>query len=96
MPVIELCNGYFIDIDPLNFSLKQKYQGSTADGKAREGIRVVGYYPDLISTLKRFTGLMRLAELDDKAYSLFGYLEAIDRADKKVMDFLKGLEVKGK
>lgn len=93
MPVIELCNGYFIDVDPLNYTLKQKYPGSTSDGKAREGIRTIGYYPNLVSALKRFSELMRLEELGDRSYSLFGYLEAVEKADKKVMDFLQELEV---
>ena len=32
---IELINGYFIEVDELNHTLKQRYQGETKDGEKK-------------------------------------------------------------
>lgn len=93
MGKIELIDGYFIEIDPLNFTLKQKYAGKKQDGADRTGFRLYGYYPTLKSALKRFSELVRMDEMGDAAVSLSGYVDLIEKADKKVMDFLERLDV---
>lgn len=35
MTTINLTNGYFIEIDDLNYTLKQRYKGKTKDGEER-------------------------------------------------------------
>lgn len=94
MGTVELLNGYYIEIDPLNYTLKQRYKGSTKEGAEREGVRICGYYPTLKTALKRFSELMRLNEIDGRHVSLYEYTEAIVKADKKVMEFLDKLEVR--
>lgn len=94
MGVVELLDGYYIEIDPLNYTLKQKYSGSTRTGGEREGTRIHGYFPKLESALKRFCELERLEEIAGRSVSLQEYTEAIVKADKKVMEFLAGLSLK--
>lgn len=93
MGKIELIDGYFIDIDPLNFTLRQRYAGKKQDGTDRTGFRLYGYYPTLKDALKRFSELVRMDEMEDAAVSLPEYINLIEKADKKVMDFLERLDV---
>ena len=93
MGVVELQDGYYIEIDQLNYTLKQKYSGSTRTGEEREGTRIHGYFPKLESALKRFCELERLEEIKGRRISLYEYTGAIVRADKKVMEFLAGLNL---
>lgn len=94
MGVVELLDGYYIEIDPLNYTLKQKYSGSTRTGEEREGTRIHGYFPKLESALKRFCELERLEEITGRRVSMREYTEAIVKADKKVIEFLAGLSLK--
>lgn len=93
MGTIELLDGYYIEIDPLNYTLKQRYQGMSRDGCRKDAVRIQGYYPTVKSALKRFSELMRLSEIGGRNVSLSEYVEAIVKADKKVMEFLDMLEV---
>lgn len=94
MGTIELFDGYFIEIDPMNYTLKQKYKGKSMNGEEREAFRIFGYYPNLKSALKRFSDLVRLDEIKHTTISLDDYVNAIENADKKLMAFLEKLEVR--
>lgn len=37
MTTIELKNGYHIEVDSLNYTLRQRYAGTTKNGEEREG-----------------------------------------------------------
>lgn len=37
MRIIKLINGYYIEIDPLNYTLRQEYIGKTKEGKEKKG-----------------------------------------------------------
>ena len=52
--VIQLKNNYFIETDPLNFTLKQSYTGESKDGVKKESSRVIGHYPNMEAALERF------------------------------------------
>ena len=41
---IKLQDGYFIEVDPLNYTLRQRYSGKTKDGEEKESVRTHGYY----------------------------------------------------
>ena len=43
MTTIELKNRYYIEIDPLNYTLRQRYVGQTRDGEKRDASRTCGY-----------------------------------------------------
>lgn len=94
MAQVNLFDGYCIEIDPLNYTLIQKYSGKKQDGTEREGKRIFGYYPTMQSALKRFSELVRLDEIKDTPVSLPEYVKAIEKADKKVSDFLERLDVR--
>ena len=41
--VVELQDGYFVEIDSLNYTLRQRYTGQDKDGNEKESIRTIGY-----------------------------------------------------
>lgn len=89
--MIVLFNGYFIEIDPLNHTLKQKYTGKDKDGNEKEAERIIGYYPNVKAALKRFVSLVQVDETDNRIIDMEQYLEAVEKANQKVMDYLEKL-----
>ena len=52
--IIKLSNGYYIEVDNLNHTLKQTYIGKTKDGKTKECEKVIGYFSSLDNALQRY------------------------------------------
>ena len=47
MTTITLKNGYYIEIDPLNYTLRQKYTGETKSGQKINAIALQGIQEEL-------------------------------------------------
>lgn len=92
MTVIELRDGYFIEVDEMNSTLKQRYQGKTRDGQAKEAERIFGYYPKTVDALKRFVELNRTDKMDNMRLYISEYVNELKKADKEVMDFFEEFE----
>ena len=78
--VVELQDGYFVEIDALNHALRQKYTGQDKDGNKKEAVRTIGYFGDMKQCVKAL--LERYPrELSEKAQISFSeYLELLDKA----------------
>ncbi len=84
---IELINGYFIEVDELrNHTLKQRYQGETKDGEKKSAERIIGYFPDIRACVERIVKLIPLDENDGKVISMREYVDAIEKAFKRVSE----------
>ena len=82
---IELIDGYFIEVDELNHTLKQRYTGEDKEGNPKEGcVRTIGYFPNVKACLERIVRLIPLDENDGAVISLREYAEAAENAFKKV------------
>ena len=53
MVEIKLQDGYFIEVDPLNYTLRQRYSGKTKDGESKESVRTHGYYGSIRQAVER-------------------------------------------
>lgn len=84
---IELINGYFIEVDELNHTLKQTYTGEDKDGNPKECERTIGYFPDVQACLERLFRLVKLDENDKAVISLKEYAECIDKAYLKIKEW---------
>lgn len=82
MTTIELSNGYFIDIDPLNYTLRQRYTGQTKSGEEKEAIRTHGYYGDISKALRRYIQLCQMDVLDGERVTLEEYVKTIEQVNK--------------
>lgn len=81
---IELINDYYIEVDELNHTLKQRYTGKDKDGNTKDNCeRTIGYYPNVQSCLERIVRLICLDENDSAVISLREYAETAEKAFKK-------------
>ena len=86
---IHLINGYYIEIDPLNYTLRQKYKGTKKDGTPRDGERTHGYFSDLESALAKFISLNQIDSGSDLALDLYHYVEFVRDANLNAVQALK-------
>lgn len=49
---VELQDGYFVEIDSLNHTLRQRYAGQDKDGNEKESVRTIGYFGDMKQCIK--------------------------------------------
>lgn len=89
MTTIELRDGYFIEVDDMNATLKKRYIGKSKDGVEKEGVKTIGYYPKPIDAIERFICLNRLDKMDGMELSISEYVNELKKADKEVIEFLK-------
>lgn len=90
MTTINLTNGYFIEIDDLNHTLKQRYKGKTKDSKERDGVRTHGYYGNLNHALKAFVKLNQIDCMADTAVTMGEYVKRIEEINSEAV---KGIEM---
>lgn len=69
-----------MEIDSLNYTLRQRYTGQDKDGNEKESVRTIGYFGDMKQCVKAL--LERYPrELFEKAQISFSeYLELLDKA----------------
>lgn len=84
---VELINDYFIEVDELNHTLKQRYVGEDKNGNKKDCEKTIGYYPNVKSCVERIVRLIPLNENDGSVISLREYAEAAENAFKKVSDW---------
>lgn len=90
--IVELQDGYFVEIDALNHALRQKYTGQDKDGNKKESVRTIGYFGDMKQCIKAL--LERYPrELSEKAHISFNeYLELLDKAYTRSEQLLNSLK----
>lgn len=89
---VELQDGYFVEIDPLNYTLRQRYTGQDKDGNEKESVRTIGYFEDMKQCIKAL--LERYPrELSEKVHISFNeYLKLLDKAYTRSEQLLNSLE----
>ena len=85
MVEIELQDGYFIEVDPLNCTLRQKYSGKTKDGEEKESVRTPGYYGSIRQAVDRYIILSQLDFMDGMSIDLKEYVDLIERLNKSAV-----------
>lgn len=93
MTKIELFNGYYIEMDDMNCTLKQRYIGERKTGEKKDAERTCGYFKKVEDALERLFRLTRLDKTKGMELSLTEYINAIKKADSEVMEFLQGLKI---
>ncbi len=89
---IELINDYYIEVDELNHTLKQRYMGTDKKtGEKKPAERVIGYFPDVQACVERLFRLVVLDETDKTVISLKEYAECAENAFKKIKECRSGI-----
>lgn len=74
---INLTNGYRIEIDDMNITLKQRYAYKDKDGNQKETERVIGYFTTMEGAIKRFLNHNQIDLLSDTAMKMDEYIKSI-------------------
>ncbi|MBP3543475.1 MAG: hypothetical protein J6J86_04550 [Lachnospiraceae bacterium] len=85
--VIDIVNGYFVEADELNFTLKHRGTGTDKDGNAKETERVVGYFSNIQACLEKVVRLIPMAENDGEIMTLKRYAEEAEKSFNKVKEW---------
>lgn len=79
MTTITLENGYYIEIDPLNYTLRQKYTGKTKSGEKKEAFRTLGHFGNIESAIRKYLELTQMDVLDGERLTLEEYVDSIQK-----------------
>lgn len=86
---IKLDKGFYIDIDDLNHTLKQKYMRKSKDGEEKEAERVIGYFPDVEACVEKYIDARQKLLTADKTASLREYVKIIAKSNAKTLETIK-------
>lgn len=85
---IELMEGYFVEADELNHTLKHKKMVLDKEtGEEKEVERIIGYFPNVQACLERVVRLISLDENDSMVISLREYAKSAEKAFNKVREW---------
>lgn len=84
--IVTLCGGYFIEVDELNHTLKQKYMGKDLKGNAKEQEKLIGYFPNVKSCVERVVRLLPLDFNNGEVLSMQEYAESAEKAFQAVKE----------
>lgn len=79
MTTITLKKGYYIEIDPLNYTLRQKYTGETKSGEKRDAFRTLGHFGNMESAIRKYIELSQMDVLDGERLTLEEYVDSIQK-----------------
>lgn len=89
MATITLKRGYYIEIDALNYTLRQKYIGTTKTGELKEASRIIGYFGKMEPALQKYLEVSHLDALQDEKLTIEEYIKAIRQINE---ESLQGLQ----
>ena len=88
---INLINGFYIDVTPNNYTLKQKYIGTRKDGTKKEAVKIHGHYGSLEQALEAFLKLYQIDRGARFAVDLMYYANYIEQSNKEAVRALKSV-----
>lgn len=87
-----LTNGYYIEIDGLNHTLKQKYIAERKDGKSKyETEKVCGYYNNLAGAVEKFIKLNQIDLMAQESLEMKEYVKSIEEINKASVKAIKSV-----
>ena len=86
---INLINGYYIDVTPNNFTLKQKYIGTRKDGTKKESVKIISHCGSLEQALDLFLRINQVPKEAKIAVDLMEYANFIEQSNKEAVRALK-------
>jgi hypothetical protein len=82
MTTIKLINGYFVEVDPFNYTLKRKYMVKNKDGIERECTKLIGYYSKLEHVIARVIELEELYHMDGLELEMREYVDMVKKSNR--------------
>ena len=98
MSTVKLNYGYYIEIDQLNYTLRQQYIGQKRTGEEKEAVRTYGYYGNIRDAMKRYLEPIQIDKLGNGIYTIDEYINIISKSNKEALagidDTLKAFPIK--
>ena len=85
MTTTALQTRYYIEIDPLNYTLRQRYVGQTRDGEKRGASRTCGYFGNIRSAVERYLELVQLDISDGEIMDMKQYVDLVEKSNALAM-----------
>lgn len=79
---VNLTNGYYIEIDTMNYTLMQKYIGKDKSGNPKEAVRVLGYFTTLKGAVDKYLKAHQLDEMADTSMEMEEYVKKVEEINK--------------
>lgn len=86
---INLINGFYIETDNRNFTLKQKYIGKRKDGTKKEAVKIISHCGSLEQALELFLRINQVPKEAKMAVDLMSYADFIKQSNKEAVQALK-------
>ena len=86
---INLINGFYIETDNRNFTLKQKYIGKRKDGTKKESVKIISHCGSLEQALELFLRINQVPNEAKMAFDLMYYANYIEQSNKEAVRALK-------
>ena len=86
---INLINGFYIDVTPNNFTLKQKYIGTRKDGTKKESVKIISHCGSLEQALDLFLRINQVPKEAKMAVDLMVYASLVEQSNKEAVRALK-------
>ena len=86
---ISIINGYYIDVTPNNFTLKQKYIGTRKDGTKKESVKIISHCGSLEQALELFLRINQVPKESKLSVDLMEYANHIEKSNKEAVRALK-------
>ena len=88
MTKIVLNGGFFIEVDDMNYTLKQEYKGKKRDGSKRVGTKTFGYYGRIDRLYQAYLKAFQEQEMEGMTVNLEAYLNLVEISNKKASEGL--------
>ena len=88
---INLINGFYIETDNRNFTLKQKYIGTRKDGTKKEAVKIISHCGSLEQALETFLRMNKISQESKLAVDLMEYVNLVEQSNKEAVRALKSV-----
>lgn len=88
---INLINGFYIENDNRNFTLKQKYIGTRKDGTKKESVKIISHCGNLEQAIETFLRLNQIDRGAKLAVDLMEYVNLVEQSNKEAVQALKSV-----
>ena len=84
-----LSDGYSVEIDPLNFTLKRKRKITGQDGKEKTIEKIIGYYGSLQQCVEKIIQCKQLDDMDGMEIPIERYILMVANSNRKTLEEIK-------
>lgn len=88
---ITLINGFYIETDNRNYTLKQKYIGTRKDGTKKEAVKIISHCGSLEQALETFLRMNQIPNDSKLTVDLMEYANYIEHSNKEAVQALKSV-----